>query len=200
VIAFVQGKISEIEPTYAVIDCGGIGYQVKISLNTYTRIREQKEAVKLHTYLQVREDAQVLYGFAAKAERQLFEQLIGVSGVGGNTALVILSSLSPADLVQAVATEDVNTLKRVKGIGAKTAGRIVLELKDKLGVDLGESSAPTADGSSSVNERRAEALAALAQLGLNKQAITTQVDRLLKEQGAGLSVEEIVRLVLRNRG
>jgi Holliday junction DNA helicase RuvA len=201
VIAFVQGKISEIEPTHAVIDCGGIGYLVKISLNTYTRIQEEKGAVKLHTFLQVREDAQVLYGFAAKAERQLFEQLIGVSGVGGNTALVILSSLSPTDLIQAVRTEDVGTLKRVKGIGAKTAGRIVLELKDKLGADLGDGGSPAAaGGSGNVSERRAEALAALAQLGLNKQAITTQVDRILKEQGADLSVEEIVRIVLRNRG
>ena len=195
-IAYLHGPIAELEATHVVVDCGGVGYLAKISLQTYSQI-QGKEKIKLHTYLQVREDAQVLYGFADVQERGLFEQLIGISGVGGNTALMILSSLSAEELFRAIRTEDVLTLKKVKGIGAKTAGRIVLELKDKLkleGVSLTASSASGAVQS----QKREEALTALKTLGLPKATMEKKVDQILKTQGGEISVAEIIKLALKN--
>lgn len=193
-IAFVSGKLVEIEPTHAIIDCGGIGYLVKISLNTYNAIREKKE-VRLHTYFLVREDAQQLFGFAGAQEKLLFEQLIGISGVGGNTALMILSSISPEDLYQAIRTEDTLALKRVKGIGTKTAGRIILELKDKIKLGEGTIAAGT---STERSQKKEEALTALVNLGLNKSMMTKRVDKILKDKEPDISVAEIIKLALRN--
>lgn len=195
-IAYVEGKIASIEATHAVLDVGGIGYLVRISVNTYSRIKD-KERVKLHTFFQVREDAQILYGFDQMQEKALFEQLISISGVGGNTAMVILSSIKAEDLVSAIQAGDAMALKQVKGIGAKTAGRIILELKDKIGT-TGVEAGRSANSSNNIASNKAEALAALAQLGLSKADAGKRIDKVLKANGNDLKVEQIIKLALRN--
>lgn len=194
-IAYIQGKLVQIDPAFAIVDCGGIGYLAKISLNTYTEIRK-KSTVKLHTYLQVREDAHTLYGFQDLKEKTLFEQLISVSGVGGNTALVILSSIQMDDLCQAIQSEDVQSLKRVKGIGAKTAGRIILDLKDKIKYDGLSPSVP--EQGIAIGQKRLEAISALSNLGLPKSMMEKRVDQILKKQGPEISVAEVIKLALKN--
>ncbi|MEM6347300.1 MAG: Holliday junction branch migration protein RuvA [Bacteroidota bacterium] len=195
-IAYVEGKIAHIEATHTILDVGGIGYQIRISVNTYSRIKD-KEKVKLHTFFQVREDAQTLYGFDQAQEKSLFEQLISISGVGGNTAMVILSSISATDLIIAIRSGDAMALKQVKGIGAKTAGRIILELKDKIGAVGSESSSATSS-SNNVAANKVEALAALAQLGLSKTDAGKRIDKVIKANGTDISVEQIIKLALRN--
>ncbi|MEZ4828144.1 MAG: Holliday junction branch migration protein RuvA [Bacteroidia bacterium] len=195
-IAYVKGKLAQLEPSFAVVDVNGIGYFIKISLQTFTRIQD-KETVMLHTFFQVREDAHVLYGFAEEKERMLFEQLISISGVGGNTAMVILSSISASDLFSAIRTEDINTLKRIKGIGAKTAGRIVLELKDKIKLEENGDFSPVASDMPG-NQKKEEALAALASLGLARNVMSKRVDQIMKEHGPEVSVEQLIKLALRN--
>ncbi|MEL6592343.1 MAG: Holliday junction branch migration protein RuvA [Bacteroidota bacterium] len=195
-IAYVEGKIASIEATHAVLDVGGIGYLVRISVNTYSRIKDT-ERVKLHTFFQVREDAQILYGFDQMQEKALFEQLISISGVGGNTAMVILSSIKAEDLVSAIQAGDAMALKQVKGIGAKTAGRIILELKDKIGA-AGVEAGRSANSSNNIAANKAEALAALAQLGLSKADASKRIDKVLKANGNDLKVEQIIKLALRN--
>ncbi|MEL7342514.1 MAG: Holliday junction branch migration protein RuvA, partial [Bacteroidota bacterium] len=177
--------------------CQGIGYAVKISLTTYHSI-QGKEQVRLWTFFQVREDAQILYGFSKESEQRLFELLISISGVGGNTALTILSSLSPAELLDAIRNEHTHILKAVKGIGAKTAGRIVLELKDKINLEEGDSGSGNVSPSGSVNKTKQDALQALQQLGMPKAVMAKRVDQILKEKGADTSVEEIIKLALKN--
>jgi len=193
--AYLRGKVAELEPTHVIVDCSGVGYMVKISLQTYSLLRNQDQ-VKLHTYFQVREDAQILYGFAEKNELTLFEQLIAINGVGGNTALMILSSLSAEELIYAIQQGDESTLKKIKGIGAKTAGRIVLELRDKLKTDISTQNLPVQSGHPSV--KKEEALAALQTLGFPRQAMAKRVDSILKEQEDSISVEEIIKIALRN--
>ncbi|MCI4670980.1 MAG: Holliday junction branch migration protein RuvA [Bacteroidia bacterium] len=193
-IAFVSGKLIEVEPTHAIVECGEIGYLVKISLNTFNGIKEKKD-VKLHTHFLVREDSQQLYGFESPQEKQLFEQLIGISGVGGNTALMILSSISAEDLYHAIRSEDSLALTRVKGIGAKTAARIILELKDKIKLAEGSAGSAVAGGG---GQKKAEALTALTNLGLNKATMIKRVDKILKDNGSDISVAEIIKLALRN--
>jgi len=196
-IAYVKGKLAHLEPALAIVDCHGIGYGVKISLTTYNSI-QGKDEVRPWTFFQVREDAQILYGFSEESEKKLFELLISISGVGGNTALTILSSLSPKELFEAIRMEHTHVLKAVKGIGAKTAGRIVLELKDKI--DVGEtgmaSGATSASGS--VNKTKQDALQALQQLGMPRAVMAKRVDQLIKEHGNEISVEEIIKLALKN--
>ena len=156
--------------------------------------------MKIFTHLQVREDSQTLYGFHDFKEQSLFEQLITISGVGANTALTMLSSLSGEELVQAIRMEDVMTLKRIKGIGAKTAGRIVLELKDKIKLDGSEGmTGSIAGGAPSGSQLKAETIAALAQLGFSKADMGKRIDRILKETPvADLTVEKLVKMALRN--
>ena len=197
VIAYLRGSISILEPTHVVIDCGGVGYLAKISLNTYTQIQGKKE-VQIFTYLQVREDAHVLYGFAESREQALFEQLISISGVGGNTAMMILSSISAGELFHAIRNEDVNALKRVKGIGAKTAGRIILELKDKFRLDELAAASPTGASTGDAHIRKQEALVALTNLGLPRATMEKRLERIFQETEGSISVEEAVKLALRN--
>ncbi len=194
-IAYLHGKVAELEPTHIIVDCGGVGYLAKISLQTYSVLKDQS-TVKVHTYLQVREDAQVLYGFANKSEMILFEQLISISGVGGNTALMMLSSLSAEEIIYAIQHGEEHTLKKIKGIGAKTAGRIVLELRDKL--KAGTVPALLNEKLSSSSHKKEEALSALQTLGFTKQTMSKRVDGIIKEKGEEVSVEDIIKIALRN--
>ncbi len=193
-IAYLEGKLAHLEPALAIVDVGGVGYAVKISLQTYTQVKDRRE-VRLLTYYQVREDAHVLYGFAQPEEKTLFEHLISVSGVGGNTAMMILSSMNSGELVGVIQRQESAVLKQVKGIGAKTAERILLELRDKV---IGDA-APTVGGKSGpANAVKDEALAALLQLGMPKAAMITRLEKIMQEHGNTLSVAEVIKLALRN--
>ena len=188
---YLRGEIAEIVPTYAVIDCGGVGYYVNISLNTYTAIQNLREA-KLFVYEAIREDAYTLFGFRDKQEREMFELLISVSGVGPNTARMILSSLTVDDLMSVIASGNSGMLKSVKGIGAKTAQRIIVDLKDKV-TGVGDAAAVAEQGS---GEAYDEAVAALIMLGFTRAAVQKTVGKLLREQPT-LKVEEIIKMALK---
>ena len=194
-IDFLKGKLVHKEPTFVIIEVNGIGYHVSISLNTFSEIKD-KENIQLSTYLQVREDAHILYGFSNKAEKSMFQNLIAVNGVGPNTAMVILSYLPPNELQQAITGEDVGALQAVKGIGGKTAQRIILELKDKLRKEpVGETGGITGIRH---NTMRNEALTALMTLGIGKAAAEKSIDTVLKKSGNTVSLEELVKLALKN--
>lgn len=193
-IAYLKGTLTELEPAHVIVDCGGVGYLAKISLQTYQQLKDKPQA-KVFTYLQVREDAQVLYGFSEKAEQKLFELLIAISGVGGNTALMILSSLSPQEFYAAISQEDLVALKRIKGIGAKTAGRIILELKDKIQSAADGGGMQGAEGG--YRQKKEEAVLALVTLGLPRAAMEKRVEGILKQQ-PGLNVPEIIKAALKN--
>lgn len=189
--AFISGKVTEKTPAYVVIDNHGIGYFINITLNTFTAIGE-KEEVKLYTHTQILEDAHNLFGFYSQKERDLFELLISVSGVGCNTARLILSSLTVSELSNAIANDDVKTIQSVKGIGAKTAHRIVIDLKDKLKkIDI-----QTEIFSVPNNTIRTEALSALTILGFNKAAIEKALDKILK-QNPDATVEALIKEALK---
>lgn len=194
-IAYLNGKFIEKEPHHAIIDMGGIGYEVRISLNTFGQIKN-KEAGILYTHLQIKEDAHVLFGFAEMQEKQRFLDLISISGVGPGTALMVLSSLTPSEIHEAIVKEDVRLIQGVKGVGAKTAQRIILELKDKLKKeDILEKSSTTSGGKN--NTLRSEALSALLVLGFPKAVAEKNVDLTLKEKGGDISLEELIRLALK---
>ncbi|MEJ6736629.1 MAG: Holliday junction branch migration protein RuvA [Flavobacteriales bacterium] len=191
-IAQIKGKLIDKTPTYVVIDCGGIGYEVKISLNTFSQIGEG-ETCLLYTHFVVREDAQLLYGFKETSERELFRLLISVSGVGSSTAMMILSSLSPSETKQAILNDDVNTLKSVKGIGAKSAERIIIDLRDKIGkVESG-----TTISLQSNNTVKDEALSALVMLGFGKNPAEKALDKIIKT-GDDFTVEELIKRALKS--
>ena len=189
--AFISGKIAEITPAYAIVDNHGVGYFINITLNTFTAIGEQTE-VKLFTHLQVLEDAHNLFGFYTAKERDMFELLISVSGVGCNTARLILSSLTVNELSTAIANEDTRTIQAVKGIGSKTAQRIIVDLKDKVKkTDYTEEIVGLVD-----NTVKNEALSALVILGFSKNAASKALDKLLK-QTPDASVEVLIREALK---
>ena len=189
--AFISGKIAEITPAYAIVDNNGVGYFINITLNTFTAIGEQTE-VKLYTHLQVLEDAHNLFGFYTAKERDMFELLISVSGVGCNTARLILSSLTVNELSTAIANEDIRTIQAVKGIGSKTAQRLIVDLKDKVKkVEYAEETVGIVD-----NNVKNEALSALVILGFSKNAASKALDKLLK-QSPDASVEVLIREALK---
>lgn len=189
--AFIAGKIAEITPAYAIVDNHGMGYFINITLNTFAAIGEQTE-VKLYTHLQVLEDAHNLFGFYTAKERDMFELLISVSGVGCNTARLILSSLTVNELSTAIANEDIKTIQAVKGIGSKTAQRIVVDLKDKVRkTDYAEEIVEAVD-----NTVKNEALSALVILGFSKNAASKALDKLMK-QTPDAPVEVLIREALK---
>ena len=189
--AFISGKIAEITPAYAIVDNHGVGYFINITLNTFTAIGDQTE-VKLYTHLQVLEDAHNLFGFYTSKERDMFELLISVSGVGCNTARLILSSLTVNELSTAIAGEDIRTIQSVKGIGSKTAQRIIVDLKDKV-----KKTEYTEEIVGVVNNTvKNEALSALVILGFSKNAASKALDKLLK-QTPDASVEVLIREALK---
>lgn len=198
-IEYIRGGLAELSPATAVIDCNGLGYAVNISLNTYAAIQGKKEC-KLYIYEAIREDAYILYGFADKQERELFLLLISVSGIGGNTARMILSALSPAELVNVISTENANLLKTVKGIGLKTAQRVIVDLKDKI--KTGAASAGNTIGSlgrmlSAANAQvQEEAIAALTMLGFAQAPSQKVVLAILKEE-PDAPVEQVIKLALK---
>lgn len=191
-IAHIQGKLVEKSPTDVVIDCNGVGYHIHISLHTYGLLPQSAE-VKLYTYLLIKEDAHSLYGFVEKAERELFKLLISVSGIGAGIARTMLSSLDPKQIIAAIANGDVGTVQSIKGIGAKTAQRVILDLRDKVLKlhDIGEVSII------SYNTNRDEALSALEVLGFLRKNAEKVVDAIMKNQ-PDASIETIIKLALKN--
>ena len=191
-IAQIKGRIIDKTPTYVVIDCNGVGYELKISLNTFSQIGDSENCM-LYTHFVVREDAQLLYGFKQTGERELFRLLISVSGVGSATAMMILTSLSPNETKQAILSGDANTLKSVKGIGAKSAERIIIDLRDKIGKvdDNTTISSPTN------NTIKEEALSALVMLGFGKNPAEKTLNKILLS-GEELTVEELIKRTLKN--
>ena len=190
---YITGTVTEITPAYAVIEAAGIGYFINISLQTYSEI-ENSQSAKLYLHYIVREDAHILYGFATKAERELFRLLIGVSGVGGNTARTIQSTYSPSELRNIIGTGNAVLLKNVKGLGLKTAQKIIVELSGKM-VDL-KVDTTTATATAVDNETYNEALAALAMLGFQKGASEKVLKKIFKES-PDIRVEEAIRLALK---
>ena len=195
-IEYIKGEIAEITPALAVIDCNGIGYAVNISLNTYSAI-QGKPSIKLYIHEAIREDAHVLYGFSTKQERELFLLLISVSGIGGNTARMILSALSPAELCNVISSGNDKLLKSVKGIGLKTAQRIIVDLKDKIASTGMETvSGSIASLSPANSEIHDEAIAALTMLGF-AQAPSHKVVSAILIEDSNLSVENVIKLALK---
>lgn len=192
-ITQIQGKLVEKNPTHLVVDCHGVGYFVNITLNTYGTL-PQSEAIKLYTYLQIKEDAHNLYGFLTKAEREVFVLLISVSGVGAGTARTMLSSLTAAQVRSAIINGDVATIQSVKGIGAKTAQRVILDLKEKMTKLQDFQDIPYNE----VNTNKEEALAALEVLGFVRKQAEKVVDRIMRTSSEQLSVEEIIKQALKN--
>ena len=187
---YINGKIAEVTPAYAVVDAGGVGYYLQISLETFKAIERAAEA-KLYVHYVVREDAQLLYGFATKIERELFRMLISVSGVGGNTARMILSTYSPAELQGIIKSGNAVLLKNVKGLGMKTAQKILVELTGKMTLlDAGEAGAAAAVGEAG------EAVEALVMLGFPKAASEKAVQAVVRENPSA-AVEELVRMALK---
>ena len=190
--AYFEGNLIEKTPTYAVIECGGIGYMINISLNTFTKIKDEIKC-RLYTHLSVREDAHVIFGFYDENERTLFRNLISVSGIGPNTARMMLSSLSSEEIIQAIGNGNLNLLQSIKGIGNKTAQRVILDLKDKMSkITLDkENFAPLH------NTKREEALSALVMLGFNKSAAEKTLDKILRTEETNSSVEQLIKSALK---
>jgi len=191
-IAHIQGKLTEKTPTEVIIDCGGVGYQVNISLHTYSLL-PQSETIKLFTYLQIKEDAHTLFGFVEKSEREIFKMLLTVSGIGASIARTMLSSLEPKQIIQALALGDLATIQSIKGIGTKTAQRAILDLKDKVLklYDLDQVSMLQS------NTNKDEALSALEVLGFNKKLAERVVDKIVSQDPDG-TVESIIKQALKN--
>jgi len=189
---YIKGKLVERTPAYAVIESNGIGYFLNISVQTYSRLKED-EPCKLYTHLVVKEDDLSLFGFADLEERELFRLLISVSGVGVNTARVILSSLTSIEVTQAIVTGNAPMLQRIKGIGSKTAQRIIIDLKDKLSKEL----IPQEKVGLVHNTNRDEALSGLITLGFQKMAAAKALDKVIENNGLSLPVEELIRNALK---
>jgi len=208
---YIQGEITELTPTFLIIESGGIGYFINISINTYAQLSDNKVFVtgmdkpgfthsaqgktgKIYIHQVIREDAHILYGFINKKEREIFRLLITVSGIGANTARMILSSLLPSEIQQAIIQENVHLLKSIKGIGAKSAQRIIVDLKDKLGKE-----ADVEEIFVSVNNTiKDESLSALVTLGFSKKSVEKVIDKILSEsRNDGITVEELVKKALK---
>ncbi len=196
-IEYIRGEIAELTPAIVVVDCNGVGYAARISLNTYSAI-QGKSSCKLYIYEAISEDAYTLFGFANKQERELFLLLISVSGIGGNMARMILSALSPAELIQVISAENATLLKSVKGIGLKTAQRIIVDLKDKItsGALSTNSDSPTSRLSTAHLQVQDEAVSALTMLGFAQAPSLKVIQAILKEE-PDAPVEQVIKLALK---
>ncbi|GGM76345.1 Holliday junction ATP-dependent DNA helicase RuvA [Dyadobacter beijingensis] len=195
-IAYVNGIVTYKDPAYAIIDVNGVGYEVRISLQTYTSLPDIGARCKLVTFLNIREDAHILYGFWGNDEKKLFLDLTSISGIGPSTALVMLSSLSSSEIRQGIIDEDLRLIQSIKGIGSKTAQRVILELRDKIRKEELISTGPKSVETSS-NTLRSEALAALVTLGIPKATAEKSLDAIIKREGQSISVENLIKLALR---
>jgi Holliday junction DNA helicase RuvA len=187
----LAGKLSEKNPAFAILECNGVGFHINISLHTFSNLGNE-EFCKLYTHLQITEDAQTLWGFADEDERKLFRQLISVSGVGCNTARMMLSSMSPTEIQEAIMAENFVRLKSIKGIGEKTAQRIIIDLKDKVkkeGVFM--------PGITSNLKVRAEAISALTSLGFSKPAVEKTIDSISRNSDSAITVEALIKSALK---
>ncbi len=191
-ITHLRGKLVEKNPTYVIVECNGIGYYAHISLNTFSLIPDE-EAIFLYTYLSVKEDSNTLFGFISKIEREIFKLLISVSGVGPSIARTMLSSMTTQEIQHAIASGDVPTIQSVKGIGTKTAQRVIIDLKDKIIKTYGIDDISVSQSNTNKNE----ALSALDVLGFNAKQSERVVDKILKES-SDLSVENLIKQALKN--
>ena len=191
-ITHLRGRLIEIHPSHIIMECAGVGYHVIISLNTYSKIQHAEENLLIYTYHLVREDAQILFGFAEKEERSIFEKLISVNGVGPSSGMMVLSTLNPGDIYHAITNGDAALLQKVKGIGAKTAQRIIIDLKDKLN-KLSENEILT---SGSENKTKFEALSALEILGISRKQAEPFVQKLVAANPA-ISLEDVIKETLK---
>lgn len=193
-IEYIKGKVVEKTPAYVVIETtGGLAYFIHISLATFSSIQNLEE-VKILTHYVIREDAQLLFGFYEEEERNLFRLLISVNGIGVNTARLMLSSLSVNELINGIATENIKLIQSIKGIGAKTAQRVVIELKDKIG----KTTIPNTENFAfHYNNNKAEALSALVSLGFVKNSADTVLEKIIKSEGINLSVEDLIKKALK---
>ena len=192
--AYIKGKLAHKEASYVVIDVNGVGYRLNISLQTYAKIKDQEECL-LFTHLHVREDDQKLYGFSTQSEKTLFLLLVSVSGIGTNTGIAMLSAMTPDEMKQYILREDAKAIQMIKGIGAKTAQRVIIELKDKVAktTELDGAKITGID-----NNSREEALTALMTLGITKNAADKSLDAIIKKYGNDLSVEELIKFALKS--
>jgi Holliday junction DNA helicase RuvA len=187
--AYIDGILVEKNPTYAVIDCQGIGYMLHISLNTFSKLQQEQQQCRLYTHLQIKEDAHTLYGFSSQEERLLFRMLIAVSGIGASTAQMMLSAMSVSELTSCIAGGNTGALQTIKGLGAKTAQRVVIELQDKIAkTDISINKLDT-----SSNNVRNEALSALVLLGFSRQNAEKAVDKVLKLSSGDVSIENLIK-------
>lgn len=193
-IHHLRGRLIEKNPTHVVIECGGVGYLVSISLTTFESIPD-KEDIFLHIHMVVREDAQTLYGFATEQERKMFLLLLSVSGVGANTARLILSAMNSETVASVISSGDVASMKKVKGIGAKTASRIIIDLQDKVGSDA--SGTVLSEISSPHNLIKSEALLALTSLGFDKKRVEKTLEGIIKKTEGELALEGLIKLALK---
>ncbi len=194
-IAYIAGALTHIEPTHAVIEASGVGYHIRISLTTYSAIKGVVGNCKLHTHLQIKEDGHTLFGFSDSIEKKVFQELISVSGIGPGTAMVMLSSMDAAGVQQAIASEDLRAIQSIKGIGTKTAQRVLLELKDKMKKDI-----VLVDNQSTSylhNTKRNEALSALITLGITKNIAEKNLDSIIKKEGENVSLEQLIKFALK---
>lgn len=191
-ITYIKGAITFKSPTYIIVETAGVGYHINVSLNTYAQI-EKLESVKILTYLHIKEDSHTLYGFAQDAERSLFTQLISVSGIGPNTAQILLSSMNPEEVRAAIIGEDVAAFRKVKGVGPKTAKRIILDLKDKVMKESGDLPLSITPRDNTIRD---EALSALVALGFARIQVQKALNKILKEQPIS-NVEELIKLALK---
>ncbi|RDC57097.1 Holliday junction branch migration protein RuvA [Pedobacter chinensis] len=191
--AYIDGRLTSKNPAFVVVEAGGVGYHINISLNTYSALGDA-ERCKLYTWLHVKEDAHTLYGFADEGERRLFLHLISVSGIGPNTGRMILSSITPVEIQTAIVKADLPLIQRIKGLGAKTAQRLVLELQDKLKKEGADSLISMPQH----NTVKDEALSALVMLGFAKQTAEKIIDQILKVTEGTLSVEQLIKQALKN--
>ena len=192
-IGHIEGRIIEKNPAFLLVNCGGVGYLINISLNTYSQLGDE-EYCALHVHTQVREDAINLFGFVEKSEKKIFQSLISVNGVGATTAMMMLSSLTPSDIRRAIVQNDVTALQKIKGIGAKSAQRIIIDLRDKLSKDeLTENEFHPLD-----NTIKEEALSALVILGFSKNVAEKAIDKILTGNQQDMNVEQLVKDVLKS--
>tara|TARA_B100001741_G_scaffold311259_1_gene312030 strand:- start:123 stop:710 length:588 start_codon:yes stop_codon:yes gene_type:complete len=193
-ITFLKGNMIELSPAHAVVECGGVGYYLNISLNTFSKFEKANSTtLQFYTYLSVKEDSHTLYGFFDKQERECFTLLLSVSGVGASTARMILSSLNPKDLQRVIVNEDVGVLKSIKGIGLKSAQRIIIDLKDKMNIDP----VLVSSKSEETNNIKQESLYALEKLGFSIKKMQPIVDKIIYEN-EDLSVEEVIKIALKS--